>query len=325
LVSRIGKRRKSRHGRDEEIHSRKAGAECKNNSADVRALQQLLIAAGEIIKGGDSGKWDKTTAIALQSFQTSVQKQYPNLTLSVPIRSYVEPTDYVLLMMAWKGQMLIPLPYKRSWNGVKELHEWFVRNEIKYNTGADKGGGNRANYGVDKRCDYAIQSTNKRFARGPVQMDCTTYVILMLSIYLFGDAHNARYDADCSKFGGDSEFHCARDRYGYVRVNRSEKQGKVEKQLGYFTKAEQILTATEQDPDSLYVLEVGSPRDVKGKDKEGDEVTVMHVGGVTHMALLYNDRVYECTTHQPGAACIDRPVEKFMANKRTVYLFKPPS
>jgi hypothetical protein len=162
-------------------------------------------------------------------------------------------------------------------------------------------------------------------SRGPVQMDCTTYVNLMVSIYLFGDARNAHYDADCSKFGGDSDFHCARDRYGYKRVNRSEKQGKAEKQLGYFTKAEQVLTATEQGPERLYVLEVGSPRDVKGKDKQGDEVTVMHVGGVTHMALLYNKRVYECTTHQPGAACIDRTIEKFMTNKRTVYLFEPPS
>jgi hypothetical protein len=303
----------------------KVGADGKNSSADVRALQQLLIAAGEIIKGGDNGKWDKDTAAALQSFQTSVRKQYPDLTLAVPIRPYVEPGDHVLLMMAWKGQMLIPLPYKRSWNGVKELHEWFVTNDIKYNSGADKGGGNRANYGVDKHPDYAVQTTNKRFARGPVQMDCTTYVNLMLSIYLFGDAHNARYDADCSKFGGDSEFHCARDRYGYMRVNRPERQGKVEKQLGYFTRTDQILAATEEDPDRLYALEVGSPRDVKAKDKEGDEVTVMHVGGVTHMALLYKGRVYECTTHQPRAACIDRTVKEFMANKRTVYLFKAPS
>ena len=266
----------------------KVGAESKNHTADVKALQQLLVAAGETIKGGDSGKWDNNTAAALQSFQMSMQKQYPNLTASVPIRPNVEPTDYVLLMMAWEGNMLIPLPYKRSWNGVRELHEWFVKNEIKYNTGADKGGGNRANYGVDKRFDYAVQTTNIKFARGPVQMDCTTYVNLMLSIYLFGDAHNARYDADCSKFGGDSEFRCARDRYGYVRVNRSEKHRKDEKELGYFTKAEQIITATQDDPNRLYVLEVGSVRDLKGKNKEGEEVTVMHVGGVTHMALLYD-------------------------------------
>jgi hypothetical protein len=268
----------------------KVGTEGKNHSADVIALQQLLIAAGETIKGGGGGKWDHNTAAALQSFQALVQKQFPNLTAAVPIQPYVEPGDYVLLMMAWKGQMLIPLPYERGWNGVKHLHSWFVKNEIKYNKGADKGGGNRAIYGVDKRCDCAVQTTNKKFARGPVQMDCMTYVNLMLSIYLFGDAHNARYDADCSKFGGDSEFHCARDRYGYLRINRPEKHGKEEKQLGYFTKAEQIITATQDNSDTLYALEVGSASELKGKDKEGEEVTVMHVGGVTHMALLYNGR-----------------------------------
>jgi hypothetical protein len=147
----------------------------------------------------------------------------------------------------------------------------------------------------------------------------------MLSIYLVGDAHNARYDANCSKFGGDSEFHCARDRYGYKRVDRSTKDGKGGEQVGYFTKADQILTATQDNSDRLFVIEVATPRDLKGKNKHGDEVTKVHVGGVTHMALLYNGSVYECTTHQPSAACIDRSIDRFMANKRTVYLFEPPS
>jgi hypothetical protein len=51
----------------------KVGADCKNSTADVRALQQVLIAAGEVIKGGDNGKWGKDTAVALQSFESSGQ------------------------------------------------------------------------------------------------------------------------------------------------------------------------------------------------------------------------------------------------------------
>jgi hypothetical protein len=144
----------------------KVGADCKNHLADVKAVQQLLIAAGECIKGGDTGKWDENTAAALKSFQISIRGRYPHLAPTIPIRSYVEPNDYVLLMLAWEGQMLIPLPYERGWRGVKELHEWFVKNQVKYNKGADKGGGNRAIYGVDKRCDYAIQTTNTNFSAG---------------------------------------------------------------------------------------------------------------------------------------------------------------
>jgi hypothetical protein len=253
---------------------------------------------------------------ALQSFQTRVQKEYPNLIATVPIRPYIEPSDHVLVMMAWKGEMLIPLPYKRGWDGVSELHDWFVKNKIKYNAGADKGGGNRAIYGVDKRSDYAIQTTNMKFARGPVQMDCTTYVNFMLSIYLFGDAHNARYNADCSKFGDVSAVHCARDRYGYLLVNRLEKHGKEEKKLGYFTNAEQIVAATQGDPNRLYVLEVASEGEKKGKNKQGEEITVVHDWGVTHMALLYNGTVYHCTTHQPSSACIDKPMDEFMKHRR---------
>jgi hypothetical protein len=300
------------------------GTGSKNNAADVKAVQQLLIAAGETIKGGDSGKWDDNTAAALQSFQTRVQKEYPNLIATVPIRPYIEPSDHVLLMMAWKGEILIPLPRKRGWNGVSELHDWFVKNEIKYNSGAEKGGGNRAIFGVDKRWDYAIQTTNMKLARGPVQMDCTTYVNLMLSIYLFGDAHNAQYNADCSKFGDISAVHCARDRYGYLLVNRQEKHGKDQKKLGYFTNAEQIVEATQDDPNRLYVLEVASEADIKGKDKQGEEITIVHNWGVTHMALLYNGTAYHCTTHQPSSACIDQLINKFMKHRRRVYLFEPP-
>jgi hypothetical protein len=43
------------------------------------------------------------------------------------------------------------------------------------------------------------------------------------------------------------------------------------------------------------------------------------------MALYLGGTVYECTTHQPGSACINRTIEQFMANKtgRIIYLFGP--
>ena len=55
-------------------------------------------------------------------------------------------------------------------------------------------------------------------------MDCTTYANLMLSVYLYGNAHNPAYDGDCRKIGEVSSFHCARDRYGFMIVNRRDKR-----------------------------------------------------------------------------------------------------
>jgi hypothetical protein len=88
--------------------------------------------------------------------------------------------------------------------------------------------------------------------------------------------------------------------------------------------AEQIVAATQGDPNRLYVLEVASEGEKKGKNKQGEEITVVHDWGVTHMALLYNGTVYHCTTHQPSSACIDKPIDEFMKHRRRVYLFEPP-
>jgi hypothetical protein len=45
------------------------GDKAVNRPRDVKALQRLLMAAGEIVKGGDDAKWGDSTASALESFQ----------------------------------------------------------------------------------------------------------------------------------------------------------------------------------------------------------------------------------------------------------------
>ena len=47
-------------------------------------------------------------------------------------------------------------------------------------------------------------------------------------------------------------------------------------------------------------------------------------GSITHMALLRDGVVWECTTKQAGSACIRRPIAEFMRNKGRVFMFRGP-
>ncbi len=275
----------------------------KNHKDDVRALQQLLLAAGEVVPGGADGGWGDKTLGALTSFQKK------NLTNGAKLSDSVDPEDYCLMLLAWKADILIPMPGKSGMPGIETMHKWFVDKKIKYNAGAEKGGGNRAVYGVSWRTDYAFQLTSLMLQTGPVEMDCTTYVNMMLSIYTSGNVHNAPYEASCANFGGVSNVHCARDRYLLPLVRRKVSDGKKETTANYFASAEQIEAAVKDDPTGLYAMEVAAGG----------------AGSVTHMVLLHDGTVYECTTGQSGAACIDRSLADFAKNKvgKIFYLFGP--
>jgi hypothetical protein len=90
-------------------------------------------------------------------------------------------------------------------------------------------------------------------------------------------------------------------------VTRPVTKDGVVKRENYFKEADDIAAAT--IPSALYVLEVGGGAQ----------------GGVSHMALLYNQETYECTTHQSGSACISRPLADFVGTKKgkIFYLFGP--
>lgn len=275
------------------------GAKGANRWADVRKLQDLLIAAGIPVKGGADGHWGDGTRTALgQAFE-----MLPAGT--APVKDLVAPGDYLPLYLAWKAGILIPLPRKAGIAGVLALHDRFVADGVRYNPGADKGGGNRGVWGVHDCLDYAVQTTEERFRAGPIQMDCTTYLNLMLSVYASGHCHNEPYAASCKNFGALSTTHCARDRYGMALVTR--KAGTTEAR--HFEGAAQIADAVGTRTDKLFAIEVGA----KG------------TGFVSHMALLYDGMVYECTTGQTGSACIVRPLAEFCSNKaaKILYLFGP--
>src|SRR5258708_5543633 len=208
----VGGRREGPMGAAVKLIASDVGDGGVNHKLDVKALQQLLVAAGENIRGGVDGKWGPATRDALNSFQTKG---------GYPVENLVKPADDLLLHMAEEANILIPLPRACGWVGVKKLHEWFKDKGIRYNSGAEDGGGDRAIYGIAGHPDYAIQQIDMAYRAGPVEMDCTTYVNLMLALYRYGSVHAPPYDANCSMYGDLSEKHCSRDRYGLPLVRRT--------------------------------------------------------------------------------------------------------
>lgn len=268
--------------------------------SDVLTVQQLLAAAGSTEPALVGGSWGPASKRALTAFQKAHR---------LPEQNFVEPDDRCLYELADAAKILVPLPNLLGISGVKTLHNWFREEKIQYQQGAQSGGGNRALYAFDwNGCrDYAIQRINQAWRTGPVQMDCTTYVNCMLSVFLHGNLHSAPYEASCAAYGNISNNHMARERYKMPLVMRKSTKNGVAKEENYFKEAEDIAAAAVSS--AMYVIEVGGGAG----------------GGVTHMALLYGGETYECTTGQSGPACINRPLAEFVKAKhgKILYLFGP--
>jgi hypothetical protein len=277
----------------------RVGEKGAKHGPDVRALQQLLVAAGTTEPNVLGGGWGEHTRKALNAFQDAH---------TLPIQNFVEPDDDCLFQLADEAEILIPMPNKLGITGVKLLQQWFVDNQIDYEPGAQNGLGTRAFYGLDfkDKMDYAVQRDAGAFRAGPVLMNCTTYVNMMVSVFIHGNVHTTPYDADCSDYGATSNNHIARNRYKMPLLSRTVGSGDKTKNENYF-RPDDIDEGTESA--RLYVIEVAG----------GSQ------GGVSHMALLYDGQVYECTTGQSGSACISRTLEQFLENKKKkiFYIFGP--
>lgn len=282
------------------------GDGCINAKDDVAHLQDLLIAAGEELLGGVDKHWGPATAEALRSFQ---KRKVTGGGMKDKELPRVRPHDPLLISLASAADILIPMPGKAGMAGVKHLHHWFRSRKVQYNSGAEHGKGNRATWGLHGDVRYAVQTTNGRFLAGPIRMDCTTYVNLMVSVYISGHCHAAPYAASCKDFGACNPSHCARDRYRMPLVKRTVGTGIAAKQVGVFETTAQIAQALAADNDGLYVIEVAGHK----------------TWAVTHMVLYQNNTVYECTTHQQPSACISRSIQKFGEHKagKIFYLFGP--
>jgi len=267
---------------------------------DVRVIQTLLKATNQVV-GSLDGRWGKHTEDALRTFQTMNGLQSTG---------FIEPNDDTLIKLLDKAGILITLPGTKDIAAMIRLHDWFKSKHVAYEwEAAHKGGGTRAYYGLDGNSKYVVQTNHTLFEEGPLKMNCTTYVNLMLSVYATGTAHQHPYDADCSKYGGKQNKHLANDRYGLPLVTRMNNG----KEVRYFSDAEQIQDAV--NTSSVYVLEIDHDR----------------AKGVAHMALLTNNNVYE-STNLNGYDCdtcmstsLDAYIERQQRrNKGTIYyLFGP--
>ena len=259
----------------------------KPNSNNVKTLQQLLRAAG-YDTGADSGTWDDRTTRALLQFR---DVHFPG---SYPLE--VAPDSDDLLILVRLAQIEIALPGATGINGVQRMHDWFVKSGTKYNENPEKLAtslGNRAIYGMQGHTESAIQWINRAWRRGPVEMDCTTYVNLMLGIFCVGNAHQAPYDADCGMFGANSKVHCARDRYNFKEISAT-----FGKETRAYVRTADEMTAVAKE-NTLYGLEVATSKN-----------------SVVHMALLYNGCVMECRPEvkecTPDSDCIKSPIVDFV-------------
>jgi len=266
------------------------------NSPDVKTLQQLLTAAG-YDTGGDSGSWDDKTTRALLAFRDANYSPY---------RLEVLPDSDELLILVRLAQIEIPLPGATGINGIQRMHQWFADSGTQYNENPNKPEtslGNRVIYGIQGHTGSAIQGINKAWRTGPIEMDCTTYVNLMLGIFFVGNAHQTPYDADCHLFGAKSDVHCGKDRYNFKEISAA-----FGKETRAYVRTADEMTAVAKE-NTLYVLEVARSDNF-----------------VVHMALLYNGTVMECTIKQPASACIARPVADFMRGKSArIFMYEQPS
>ncbi len=281
------------------IHGR-VGVGAKHGAAvhsDVKIIQNLLVGAKQLPKGANDGRWGTQTEKALRNFQT---------THGLESTGFVDPNDDTLVNLLDEAGILITLPGSKGIAGVMRLHDWFRSHHVAYEKeAAMKTGGTRAYYGLDGEEDYVVQTNHTIFEEGPLKMNCTTYVNLMLSVYSTGAAHDEPYDADCSMYGGTANVHLAKDRYELPLVTR------VSGGARFFTDADQIRAAVNSH--SVYVIEIDHVR----------------AKGVAHMVLLTNNQVYEATNLNGYICetCISSDLDSFcdrQSQKGTIfYLFGP--
>jgi hypothetical protein len=285
------------------------GKNQRNAPDDVASVQELLRAAGENIRV--DRQWGDKSQAALIAFQkrrltTAPLGTFPNkraeeiLTVGSPILS----------LLAYEAGVLLPVIGEKGIKGFQKMHDWLVANKVQYQTGAEKGEGNRAVWGLFGNSRLAIQTAGaERCFQGPILLDCTTYTNLMMAIYHEGNLHGS-YNAALQATGGGSAAteHLGKSRWGYELLSCPSNP----KPRNYHRTTEEILAATESRQGKLFQLEVGST--FKGVP-----------GFVRHMALMYGHTVYECTPKPllHGSACISRPLAEFMKNKTAsiIYLF----
>lgn len=210
--------------------------------------------------------------------------------------------------MAEQAGILLPLPAAPGIKVFRNLHAHLKDLGVKYDLPPwDKAFWGLVGYG------WAIMTTGQRYKKGPVKLDCTTYVNVMLSACLHGNIHWADYKAGTGEIGGTGK-NLVKHHYG------------IHGKAGVFSgrgAAQKILDAV--DKAKLYVIMCGDtarrarahldPASRSHHDMDGDAEA--DVGFVHHQGCLYDGRAYHAkyndkvTDERLADFCTARPSQMF--------------
>lgn len=277
----------------------KVGEGGRKSGPAVSDLHDLITAAGIGYAPERRDRWQPETLSVLKAFRqaciASGTARFGDKLKAELDKKCIEPTDATAFNLAYNAKILIEMPNACGVGGIQRLNDWFVKNQILYQKGAEKGGGNRASYALEGFKGWAVQRIDQRWQRGPVQMDCTTYVNLAMGVYYSGEARG-KYDA-ATPYGGKSPDKIAH-RYDFHAIERPSldmRRGRsVPAELTTASDLQDVVSDT--DEQGLYIVERAKLD-----------------GYVTHMALLHRGIIWEYNTMNPvnGAQFFSRPLERF--------------
>ncbi|MBU3655887.1 MAG: hypothetical protein FGM23_05985 [Alphaproteobacteria bacterium] len=277
----------------------KVGDGGQKSGRAVSDLHDLITAAGIGYAPAQRDKWQPETLSVIKAFRQAcidsgnakfLDKLHAELN-----KNCIEPNDSTAFNLAYQANILIEMPCACGIGGIIRLNDWFSKNQILYQTGADKSLGDRATYKLSGFSGWAIQSIARRWQSGPVKMDCTTYVNLAMGVYFSGEAAG-KYDAS-TPFGGTSQNKIAY-RYDFKSLERSsidlQSGKKIPSEITSFSDLMEIVNNFDQN--GLYIVECAKMD-----------------GFVTHMALLHRGMIWEYNIMKPknGTQFFNRPIEAF--------------
>jgi hypothetical protein len=265
-----------------QILTHRVGEGGLQSGTQVLRIQQLLFLNG-YRKLKLNGHWSLQTAEALIDFKKKQLNPTQQFFLGSgsmspspdTLRPSLQPRDPLLFDLAFGAGVLIQVaPGGRTYRGsiaFEYVHQWCA----KY---VSFSWSDHAVWGLEGYSNWVIVTKSKPpvfDTQAPVDLNCTLYVNLMMSVWYQGNAHTAPFDPSVKTVG--DTYGLLSKRYHYAQTAR-------------YSGLEDIMNFTRHRPDRLYCLEAGHER-------------------VGHEALLYHGKIYECNVLE---GCQSVPLEKWM-------------
>jgi hypothetical protein len=200
----------------------KVGDGGQKSGRAVSDLHDLITAAGIGYAPAQRDKWQPETLSVIKAFRQAcidsgnakfLDKLHAELN-----KNCIEPNDSTAFNLAYQANILIEMPCACGIGGIIRLNDWFSKNQILYQTGADKSLGDRATYKLsgfqDGRLNELLDAGNLVQSKWIARPMLTLLWVFTLS----GEAAG-KYDAS-TPFGGTSQNKIAY-RYDFKSLERS--------------------------------------------------------------------------------------------------------